>query len=295
MRMNTAISLHILALCKVLLLVPAVFLALQTFSQQEVGAETRVFRLKDRKNISYTQMIQEIRNADLVLIGEVHTQASHHRNQLRIIEALHGTKTPLAVGFEMFTAENQKILDRWVAGTLSSNAFIDSYYRNWNYPWTLYRDIFLYLRKKKIPAIGLNLPPEITRKVSTSGFASLTKEELAKLPPETGCAVDEKYMKFIRRAYAMHGHGGKEFIYFCEAQLLWDQTMARNLLKFKKKNPKKTVVALTGNGHAWKRGIPEQVRALSPGTKYRVILPYIPNYIEPRLVNAEDADYIVLQ
>jgi uncharacterized iron-regulated protein len=258
-------------------------------------AGTKVFRLSDRKVIPYGQMVDDLRKAGIVFVGEMHDREVHHKWQLDIIRALRTAKTPIAVGFEMFTYESQKDLDNWVAGTIPDSDFIKTYYRNWNFPWPLYDDIFLYVRDNKIPSIALNVPPEITRKVSVSGFASLTEEERAKLPPETGCVVDEQYMKFIRRAHAMHGHSSKNFVYFCEAQLLWDQVMARTLVEYRKKNPGKTVVVITGNGHAWKRGIPEQVRSLSEMTSLRVVLPHIPGHIDPAAMSPADADYILLQ
>jgi len=273
-----------------------IVLLLQACFQTKIHADaTKVFRVSDGKTITFGQMLDDLRKVNIILVGEVHNQEAHHRLQLAIIRALKEVKSPLAIGFEMFTADNQSMLDQWVAGKMSSDAFIKAYYTNWNFPWPLYRDIFLYLRENKIPAVGLNISPEITMKISASGFSSLTKEELAKLPPETGCAVDEKYMKFIRRAYAMHGHGGKQFLHFCEAQLIWDQVMARNLIGFLAKNPDKTLVALAGNGHVWKRGIPEQIKNQSEKIRYRVVLPYIPGYIEPGSITAEDADYILMQ
>jgi uncharacterized iron-regulated protein len=284
------------ALIKTFLFFSFIVFFLQACFQTKTHADaTKVLRVSDGKTITFGQMLDDLRKVNIILVGEVHNQKAHHRLQLAIIKALNDTKTPIAVGFEMFRADNQSILDQWVAGTMSSDVFIKAYYGNWNFPWPLYRDIFLYLRENKIPAAGLNISPEITIKVSTSGFSSLTKEELAKLPPETGCAVDERYMKFIRRAYAMHGHGGKQFINFCEAQLIWDQVMARNIIGFLAMNPDKTLVALTGNGHAWKRGIPEQLKTQSEKTRYRVVLPHIPGYIEPGSITAEDADYILLQ
>ena len=258
-------------------------------------ADTKVFRLSDRKVIPYEQMVDDLRDTDIVFVGEMHDREAHHQLQLGIIRALKTPKTPIAVGFEMFNYESQKDLDNWVDGTMPESDFMKTYYRNWNFPWLLYDDIFLYVRDNKIPAIALNVPPEITRKVSASGFSSLTKEERAKLPPETGCVVDEQYMKFIRRAHSMHGHGGKNFVYFCEAQLLWDQVMARTIIEYRKKNPGKTVVVITGNGHAWKRGIPEQVRSLSEKTSARVVLPHIPGHIDPTAMSPADADYILLQ
>jgi uncharacterized iron-regulated protein len=280
---------------KIVFILSVVFFIFEVCFLTEINAgEIRIFRVSDRKTISYGQMIEDIRKAKLIFVGETHDNKMHHRFQLDVIKGLHDLKIPIAVGLEMFTADNQAILDRWTAGTISEDNFIQAYYANWNFPWPLYGDIFLYAKDNRIPLIGLNVSPEIAQKVAQSGFSFLTKEEREKLPPETGCVVDKEYMEFIRRAYAMHGHRDKQFLYFCEAQLLWDQVMARNLLEFLRKNPDKTVVVLTGNGHAWKRGIPEQVRTLSEKTHYRVLLPFVSGYIGPSEIAYEDADYILL-
>jgi uncharacterized iron-regulated protein len=228
----------------------------------------------------------------MVFAGEVHSNQQHHQLQLNIIRSLHQLSVPVAIGLEMFRADNQGDLDKWASGGFTEEEFIRKYQQNWSLPWPLYRDIFLYARNNAIPLVGLNIPAEITKKVAVAGFSSLNEDELRRLPPETGCMVNEQYMKFIRRAYSMHGHGDSQFRYFCEAQLLWDQVMARNLLEFSKKNPEKTIVVIAGNGHAWKRGMPEQVRNLSHKTPFRVVLPYIPGAVEPRLITAEDADFI---
>ncbi len=253
----------------------------------------KVFRTEDKKTMSYQQMISDLKDADIVFIGETHDQENHHRIQLDIIKTFNNLKVPVIIGLEMIIAENQDILDRWISGSIALDDFVKEYYKNWNFPWPLYRDIFLYLREYKISTIGLNISPEITRKIAKSGFSSLSKDELSKLPPETGCAVDEQYMRFIRRAYAMHGHNNRNFIYFCEAQLIWDRVMARNVFELFKKHPNKKIIVLTGNGHAWKRGIPEQIMNLSKKINYRVLLPNIPGHIDPHNITQRDADYIL--
>ncbi len=277
-----------------LLILSLLLVASPACSQTKTDTQPKTaFRVNDQRTIGFADMIDDLRKAQVVFVGESHDNESHHRVQLDVIKALHGSGTPLAVGLEMFTAKSQPSLDGWVAGTLPPERFIPVYYDNWNFPWPLYRDILLYVRDNRIPAIGLNIEPAITRKVARSGFASLTKEELAELPPDIGCAVDQNYMDFIRRAHAMHGHGSSQFVYFCQAQLLWDQVMARNIVRFLEKNLEKTVVVITGNGHAWKRGIPEQVRLLSDKIRYRVILPIIPRQIEPGSITSGDADYLL--
>jgi hypothetical protein len=167
----------------------------------------RVYRVSDGKTISYNEMISEVRNASLIFTGEIHTDQEHHRLELDIIKSLNKAKVPIAVGFEMFRADSQKYLDQWVKGVLPFDDFVRVYYRNWNMPWPLYGNILMYLRQEDIPAIGLNVPEGIARKVNTDGFSSLTQDERRMLPPGISCSVDEKYMEFIQRAYREQDDG----------------------------------------------------------------------------------------
>jgi uncharacterized iron-regulated protein len=278
-----------------ILLVALIVFAILYIRERSSEGMRRVFRVSDGNTISYGEMIREIGATSLIFVGEIHTSEADHLLELDIIKSLHDAKVPIAVGFEMFTVESQESLDRWVKGTLPRDTFIRVYYQNWGMPWPLYGDILMYVRKESIPAIGLNLPQEISRKVSRDGFSSLAGRELDMLPPGITCSVDKQYMEFIKRAYREHDGSGGRFVNFCEAQMLWNKTMAWNLVEYLKKNPDKVVAVITGTGHAWKRAIPEQVKELSKETSYKVILPEIPGYIEPKGITTADADYIVLK
>lgn len=253
-----------------------------------------VLRVSDGRVIVFEEMIREIGNANIVFVGEAHDDKRHHRFQLAVIEALLKAGAPLAIGLEMFRADSQGDLDHWVEGKIGLEEFVKVYHENWGLPWPLYSDIFLFSRENRIPLIGLNVSGEITKKISRLGFSSLTEEDLKKLPPGISCDVDEAYMDYIRRAYGAHAAKGKSFVNFCEAQMVWDKTMAWRLTEFLKMNPKRTVVVLAGAGHSWKRGIPEQFRRLT-ALSYAVILPEIPDQIDKSAVSPHDADYILLE
>jgi uncharacterized iron-regulated protein len=75
--------------------------------------------------------------------------------------------------------------------------------------------------------------------------------------------------------------------------MVWDKSMAANLVSFMKANPGKKAVVLAGVGHAWKRGIPEQVSLLSR-YRIRVVLPLMSDQAELKNITVEDADYVVL-
>jgi uncharacterized iron-regulated protein len=274
-------------------LLPAIAIALFSFSAGSAVTFKSVLRVSDGRVITFEEMVRELGRIDMVFVGEDHVKGRHHKAQLDIITALYGKRISLAIGLEMFRAENQEVLNRWVKGGLDTGVFIKTYYENWNFPWPLYRDIFVYSREKRMPMIGLNVPENISRKVSAGGFKSLTPEEMKELPPGISCDIDEKYMKFIKRAYEGHGRTEKSFLNFCEAQMVWDKTMAWRLIGYKKKNPSRTVVVLAGAGHSWKHGIPAQVKRES---QYRsaVILPVVANRVQRGKVSIEDADYVLL-
>ncbi len=253
-----------------------------------------VLRTRDDEVIQFGKMIGEIRKANIVFVGESHGSERDHEIQLDVIKALHKAGAQLAIGTEMFRADSQKQLDEWTKGTFGLNDFLKVYYNNWNMPWPLYEDIFIYARDNKIPIIGLNVPEEITQKVSREGFSSLTDAEMKQLPPGISCNVDPTYMDFIRRAYSVHDKDEKSFVSFCEAQMIWDKSMAWHLTEFLKKNPDKTVVVLAGIGHSWKRGIPEQVKQLSR-LSCMVVLPEVPEHASGASELAQDADYIMTE
>lgn len=264
------------------------------FSGSEGGSDTQmVLRVHDKKVISFSQMMKEMKKTDIVVVGEVHNDSDHHRKQLAVIMALHEEDVPMAVGLEMFRSSYQPVLDAWVKGELPSDKFLRAYYDNWGLPWPLYQDIFEYAREHQIHLVGLNVPKSITEKVAKQGFASLTTEERGLLPPGISCNVDARYREFVKRAYLSHPSHGRQFEHFCEAQMVWDKSMAWHVVKYLDKNPGLTVVVLAGVGHAWKRGIPEQI-AMESSYTYKVILPHIPDQIEKGTVTAKDADYVML-
>ncbi len=255
-------------------------------------APNAIVRVSDMKEVELPEVLKNAKNAPLILVGEVHSEKSHHENQLAVIRALKESSVPVAIGMEMFQAKDQQELNRWVAGKMSEDDFIKVYYTNWHIPWKEYRDIMVYARDNNIPVIGLNISQSVMHQVFNNGYKSLTPEQLQEIPG-IRCEVDKTYENFIRRAMEEHDLKNASFTDFCEAQLVWDTIMARRSVKYLNDNPGKKLVVLAGSGHSWKRGIPEQVRKISD-IKYLVMLPEIPGRVDRNNVSTEDADYLIL-
>lgn len=251
-----------------------------------------LFDVASKRVVPLKEAVARLVQAEVITVGEIHGRQKDHDAQLAIIEALHEKGRKVAVGLEMFQRRGQSDLDEWVAGKLSETEFESRFSNHWGMTWPFYRRIFVFCRDKRIPMVGLNVPREITGKVAREGFASLNPEELGLLPPIT-CRVSGRYTEIMRRA---HGHAGMSdaaFTRFCEAQLVWDASMAVHAEEYLKGNAGTGLIILAGAVHAWREGIPEQLEAVNPTRKSLVILPESDDRFRKHSVTIEDCDYLI--
>jgi uncharacterized iron-regulated protein len=253
-----------------------------------------ITRMSDRQAISFQQMMTDAEGSDVIFVAENHDSNKHHEIELNVILSLWAKKVPLAIGLEMFQANNQSQLDDWVEGRMTEPDFKAVYARNWSYDWSLYRSIFIFARDNHIPMIALNIPKEIVFKVARQGFASLTPEERKNLPSGVTCDLNRPQTEFLKRTFQevfKHEANGKVFTYFCEAQAVRNSGMAMIIANEQKRHPDRKLVALTGIWHAVKNGIPERLTDFS-SLSYKVILPEI-SELGMRNTTSAITDYLI--
>ncbi len=236
-------------------------------SKENTKNDTSPIKVLDLQAVSALESIlPKLKGSRVVSVGETHTNYSHHLNQLEIIKALHanwGNKT--SIGLEMIQRPYQKALDYYINGKSSELEMLKSteWYNRWKYDFRLYRPIFDYAKKHKIPLIALNIPTELTKRISKVGIEGLNQSERAQLPK----IIDKSnvsYEKRLKEVYSMHSHSkeknGKGFKNFVDAQLAWDEGMAMTATNYLKKNTDKSMILLAGEGHLVNRdGIPSSL------------------------------------
>ena len=252
----------------------------------------QLYDLQNNKEKDMSEVISDLKKNRIIIVGEHHNNINHHEAQANVIRTMKESGMEVAIGLEMFRSDSQQILDRWIAGEVDEEDFVNAFYDNWGYSWENYRVIFDYARQHKLPMVGLNVSRDITRQVAFHGFQSLSKEQKGKLS-NIACRVDKEYMDYIKKAFGGHAHGKLNFSYFCEAQLVWDTVMAINALDYLDKNPNAMIIVLTGTGHARKHAMPRQIRQRSE-VAHTVILPEVKGFIDSETVDSTDADYLML-
>ncbi len=130
----------------------------------------------------------------------------------------------------------------------------------WRFDYRLYRPILSFAREHKIPVIALNIPKEVTAKVSKDGIDALSEKDKQQIPSEIDYS-DENYRQRLQQVFDNHPHKNeKGFEHFLQVQLLWDEGMAARAAKYLQANPERQLVVLAGVGHLmYGSGIPQRV------------------------------------
>jgi len=232
---------------------------------------THAYRVADGKRVDLAQMVNELGDVPLVLVGEQHDDMAHHQLQLEVIARLQHQSRPLVIGLEMFEIQHQNALDAWVAGRLPEGAFIPVYQTNWrNLSWGFYRAIFVFARDHHIPMLALNAPRELVQKVARYGLAALSEADLKALPANSNAPLKAGQLVDGVDYGSIVGHRPQVARYIAEAQVLRNRVMAQSAKRYLTQRPEARVVVLTGGLHAWRQGgIPAEL----DGMPHKVILP----------------------
>jgi len=221
------------------------------------------------------EVIDRVGDKKIVYVGEAHNMFAHHFVQLDVIRGIYRKNKKLAIGMEMFQRPFQQVLDSFIAGEMDEADFLkkSEYFKRWGFDYNLYKPVLDFAKSEKIPVVALNLKREIIEKVSREGLDSLGPEERNDIPPQMDFS-DNTYRERLKNIFKQHkGAEEKNFDYFYQAQLLWDETMSLSIDEFLGKNPGYQMVVLAGNGHLeYGSGIPLRTFRRN-GSSYAIILP----------------------
>ncbi len=216
----------------------------------------------------------------IVLLGEAHTSAAHHRWQAYMLAALHSRNANMMVGFEMFPRRTQPVLEDWSAGKLDEEAFLRQveWRKVWGYDEKYYLPLFHFTRLNRLPTLALNVDRELISKVGDQGWQAL--DEADRMGISDPAPASDAYRDALAQLYAYkqtmgmsqaHGEGAEapdideirqseDFAHFVDAQLTWDRAMAEALAAAHRRDTGAMVVGIVGRGHLeYGYGIPHQL------------------------------------
>lgn len=200
------------------------------------------------KAITLQDFSQEIKNANVVLIGEWHTHSGIHRFQTDLLSALFLQNPDLTLSMEQFSRDNQEIVDQYLAGEIGETTFIKQANAWPNYE-SDYRPLVEFAKFKKLDLIAANAPNNIVSCIGREGL-----DYINRLPEKERSwladSISTKNGAYKTRFLASMHHGdesqnNKQFA----AQMTWDETMAESILHYLDKHPDNQVMHIAGNFH----------------------------------------------
>ncbi|GEM_PF-130761 len=256
---------------------------------------------------SFRQVVERCRGADVILLGEEHSDPVCNQLEAQLLWALwtdagRGAGRPVGLAMEFFECDTQAALDAYLRGRISESDFRQQTRQGRAYVLS-HRPLIELCRAAKIPVIAANAPRRLVRNYRTSGLeyadfrARLDPAEQRWLPlanvylpgpyedrfvemmagHPTGPPSAPTSQATLATAPASQPASGPapevSPASMYRAQLLWDQSMAESLASFRDRFPTHQVLLVVGQFHvAHAGGTLVKFRLLRPSDRVVTVI-----------------------
>jgi len=244
-------------------------------AQEPCIAPGRYFQPALQHEVSVDETLRRVSRHRVVLLGEHHDNAEHHRWQLHTVAALAALRPKIALGLEMVPRRLQPVLDRWTQGQLGEEEFVKQL--NWDAIWSFdiqyYLPLFHLARMQRIPLYALNVERELFNRVAREGWGAIPQNKREGVT--TPAPASKEYLQFLAASFLGHNppaassseatsqQEGEKFLRFVQGQQLWDRAMAEGIAKVARLANAPLVIGIMGSGHIVNRyGVPDQLKQL---------------------------------
>ncbi|MDX1763573.1 MAG: ChaN family lipoprotein [bacterium] len=194
----------------------------------------RPYQFYDKGGTSKTEeeVVRQLGEADVVLFGELHNHPVIHQLQYDVTRGLFERfDGRLVLGAEMFEADNQIVLDEYLAGLIKHDHLVREA-KVWGNYDPDYRPLVEFAKEHGLPFIATNIPRRYANLVAREGIDALrqlsdqAKQSMAPLPIHVDMATPG-YREMMGMGHGM-GSKGENFV---AAQAVKDATMAYFVLR----------------------------------------------------------------
>lgn len=183
------------------------------------------------KSLDFSEVVDRMEKADVVLFGEQHDHPVIHWIQLRSAKALL-PRTELALGGEFFEWDDQVIIDEFLAGYIDEKR-LESEAKIWSNYRTDYAPLLRLARDSSLRFIATNVPRRYASFVARNGLDTLKTlpEASRRFLPSLPVPFDPDTPGYPEMLSMMSGHGmSGNPEHFVQAQALKDYAMASAIL-----------------------------------------------------------------
>ena len=267
-----------------LLFISMLFFNFIKLNAQITEQNYRIYSVKLAKEMSISDIVDDMKNNDVLFYGEEHNDSVTHYLENKIYETLYKKfGNNISLSMEMFERDVQPIMNEYLTSDIRERNFKKDA-RVWN-NYRDYRPMIELSKANKLDVICANAAGRYSNLAGRKGQTALmslpleSKKYFAPLPYDT--ASGKYYEKLLdlsghgsstdtsKKAAPMMGMGNFNLI---TAQSLWDATMAYSISEYLKTHKTKKVFQVNGRFHSDERfAVVAQLKKYSPNTKVLVI------------------------
>ncbi|MEK6614818.1 MAG: ChaN family lipoprotein [Bacteroidota bacterium] len=247
----------------------------------------KIYSVKLSKEVTTTDIAEDMRNYDVLFFGEAHDDSVAHYLENKMFETLYQKfANTSALSMEMFDRDVQTVMNEYLKGGIREKNFTKDA-RAWS-NYKDYKPMVEFAKNNKLDVICANASGRYSNLAGRKGQKALmelsdeSKKYFAPLPYDT--ASGKYYEKLImltshdasptsdtakKKTPPPMPMGGFNLIM---SQSLWDATMAYSISEYLKKNKGKKVMQVNGKFHSDEGfAIVTQLKKYSPKTKSLII------------------------
>jgi uncharacterized iron-regulated protein len=222
----------------------------------------KIFNSRNNNIISFEKLINQMKNMDVIYLGEKHDNTEHHQYQIDIIQSLISEGISPIIGFEFFYQHQTSDLMKYVKGIKSpfqheeENLAKDEeqlreklgWQNKKDEDWSFYFDLIKLAKDNDLTVFGSDLPSGIVSRISREGLDSLTPVELNQIFSSN--FNDNNYQQLMVKKFK-ESHCGwvpkDDFEKLYHTWVARNDAMAISIVKMLELN--QPVVMIVGGGH----------------------------------------------
>lgn len=249
--------------------------------------------------ISLAALTEATADADVVFIGEYHRNQASHLLEMQLFASRHQSnrQRPTILSLEMFTREQQAILDRYLNSEIGEKYLMEEAPAWGNYQ-SSYRPLVEYAKQHQLVVVAANASGDIVRCIGRKGedylnvLSAEEQKHIAQYPFAEIPGYQEKFFGLMGGAKHMPDNRARNSYL---AQAARDNTMAESIAAALKKNPGSQVIHLNGSFHSEDQlGTVAALKRLNPELKIQVVTPVHLNEFEQGDFEGRDDFYYLL-
>ncbi|MEW6073327.1 MAG: ChaN family lipoprotein [Planctomycetota bacterium] len=247
-------------------------------------------------------LLDRLARADVVFLGETHTDETTHRVELAAYEGLLARRAGRVVlAMEMFERDVQPALDAYLAGSIDEPTFL-SRSRPWSNYRTAYRPLIEHAKAGRAPVVASNFPAPLRQRIAGTGADGLAQLALEDRPQAPAELLPNTPAYWRRVDNAIRGHLGvmgprpaPDDPRLGDTQSLWDNCMGESCALALNEHPDWLVLHVNGGFHSeyWD-GTVRQLMLRKPDARVATVAIYPSSHpAVEELTGVPRADYVV--